>query len=115
MTEWALAFALTLALELPVYRWLLRPWPRNGWAWLLLVNMASHPWLWTLFRPSGWFEFELLAWELGVIVFEGFALAVLARTKDGLRVRPTNALLAAALANATSAALGMALMYVALG
>lgn len=105
---WARAFALTLAVELPIGAALLRPLgslPRRT-SLVFLANLASHPAVWFVFpelglSPRAW----LVLAELWAVAIEAFAYA--SQGRGAIDVR--RALLTAIVANAASLALGLAL------
>ena len=83
--QWARAFAITLAIELPMYTWLLR---RAGWsapralAGGFAANALSHPLLWfALPRFEPYWLFAATG-EAMVVAVEWGVLAVLARKRD---------------------------------
>jgi hypothetical protein len=104
------AFALTLAVEPPLYALALRRLhgvrPRRGYVEGLLANATSHPLTWLVLYPllSGGYP-AFVAGEAFAVAWEA-ALLRLAATTDGTR-RDTAALVAVSLAaNALSLGLG---------
>jgi len=105
ITDYLLALATTLLLELPVVMWMAGALPiARVLGVALFANLASHGALWLAFDPSheGYYARLALA-ETGVVVFEAAMLWMLAR----LPVR--RALAASVLANAISTAAGFAM------
>ena len=113
----AVGFAVTCVIELPVYLatfaalGLLRPAGRlrrqDGLGLALAVNLISHPLLWLVagrIVGSG----PLLLAELGVVVVEGLIIAVVTR-------RPAVAILVALVANGLSTAVGLVAMPLLIG
>jgi hypothetical protein len=102
---WALAFVVTLALELPVYALLLRR-PlglARALAVAVALNLATHPLAWLATYRWG---ARFFAVEAGVWLAEALLLFALARAL-GRRVPLHEALLAALAANALSAGAGL--------
>lgn len=104
---WAAAFVDTLAIETPIYLWLLRErgW-RFGFTVALLGNALTHPFAWWLVRSSepAWSRFgaaELFAW-----LSEALLLVLLARAFDK-RIGWSQSVWTALAANATSASIGL--------
>jgi hypothetical protein len=111
VTEWAKAFACTLALETPVYLFGLSRLTGRSRASrhavrfvgiALFVNLVTHPFAWALTRAWSWPRFAAV--EAGVWVAESLLLIAL--------VRPASPLALAAVAftaNALSAGVGLLL------
>jgi hypothetical protein len=108
--SWSAAFAVTLAIESPIYVWLLRPWCRWPAALGLAVgvNLVTHPLLWFGFRAghfagggyaAAFVVTELLAWSV-----EWWVLSVALRRRDAAR---SELAAVAGLANLYSAAVGL--------
>ncbi len=104
LSQWAWAFAWTLALELPVYALILRRWVRGGLpllAVLLGINVATHPALWYL-APRFWpYWLWVLTIELGVVMIEALLLTLYLR-RQSVPLPWLRALIAAFIANAFS-------------
>ncbi len=108
---YVVALAVTVMVELPIYLWFGRralglP-ERSGLPWYGGVNAVSHPLLWFGLAPAG---VRLLGATAGVLAAEGVVtvgegLAV----AQGTRSRRLDALMLAALANAASFSVGLAL------
>ena len=109
MTRWLLAFAWTLALELPVYTWLLSSRARS-WQQLcglvLLVNAITHPLLWFGFPRLTPYWLYLVTGEGCVLMVEAAILAIAFRD-----VR--RAAIASLAANLTSTVIGLVVMRIA--
>ncbi len=110
---YALAFSLTLALELPVYTWLLpmvaSVSARKAATLAVLVNVASHPVLWFVIIPiseraTGTLVAAVVLAETLVVVGEAGSLRLLT---DG---RFTDLALVSLIANAVSYAAGLILV-----
>jgi hypothetical protein len=103
--KWLVAFAWTLALELPVYTLVLghrmRSWQRLCAA-VFAVNAVTHPLLWFAFPRFEPFWLYALAGETCVVVAEAAMLA--------LAIPLRAAIVASVLANATSLLLGLLVM-----
>ena len=71
VAEWARAFALTLALELPVVAWMLRDTTSRGrrLALGLLASGITHPLLWFAWHP------HVHPWGLAVVTGEAWVVA----------------------------------------
>jgi hypothetical protein len=105
--SWAIAFTATLAIEAPIYLWLLR---ERGWRFgvtmTLLGNLLTHPiacWLVSGAEPA-WGRFvaaELFAW-----LSEALLLVVLGRAFQK-RIDWSQSVWIALAANATSAGIGL--------
>jgi len=112
--EWAIAFALTCLLELPVYavclRNALRPW------WRLLgvafaLSLTTHPALWYAVPRFAPFWLWLLVAESGVVACEGLLLtAVLIRLGQPRGHAFVVGLGSSLLANGFSAAIGLVIL-----
>lgn len=110
MTRYAIALALTLAIEVPVYTWLL--WrvgavaQRRGAFVAAVVNLVSHPLAFLVAHPAlrhaTGETASLVVVELAVMAGEAWAAARLTR-------RVPAALIAAAAANAASLTIGVLL------
>lgn len=113
MTRWLVAFAWTLALELPVYTLLLERHV-SGWrtlcALVVAVNAITHPLLWFVFPRLSPYAWYLLAGEACVTVAEAALVLAVMRPR-----RPGRALAASLAANAVSTVLGLGLMRILLG
>ncbi|MCA9668751.1 MAG: hypothetical protein KC503_24325 [Myxococcales bacterium] len=114
LSKWLVAFALTLAIELPLYWLLLRRALGDARALGVGVgvNLATHPALWYLmprFLPYGLW---LAVSETLVFVLEGLlvAFALRSRTPLGTAAATTRGLGIALLVNAISTALGLLLL-----
>ncbi len=106
MVAWLIAFAATLALEVPVYTLALRRRLGGSRAALLALalNAVTHPSAWWLTRQASWTRYTSV--EIGVWLVEA-ALAWLA----GRGALPAGeALLVALVANALSAGVGLLVM-----
>jgi hypothetical protein len=105
---WFTAFVWTCALEQPVYIWALRGRAARWWepcAATLMLNLATHPilWSWALaYRPG---LPGLAAGELLVVLVEAAMLAAFLRRR-GAPNCARRGLIAAAAANACSWGLG---------
>lgn len=115
MLGWPAAFALTVLVEAPVYLALLRRafGAPGALALALLVNAATHPVVWFVIphtRPwwRGFAAAELFAWLAEAAVLALAARATAAR-RPGRAFGALDALLAALVANALSAGLGLLL------
>lgn len=108
--QWGRALLLTLAVEMPLYLWLLRRRRFSARAALgsaFAANGISHPFLWFCFPPFLPYPLFLLAGEGTVIVIETAVLCVAARwTKADQRVIPL--LVVAAVVNTVSTMAGLA-------
>jgi len=113
----AVGFALTCVIELPVYLaafaalGFLRPYgrlrPREALGLALAVNLISHPMLWLLaHRLVG--AGPLLLAELGVVAVEGLIIAIVVR-------RPVVSILVAVVANGLSTVVGLVAMPLLIG
>jgi hypothetical protein len=107
MTHWAIAFALSLVLEAPIYWAMLRlPW-RRRWGVAIGVTALTHPYVWFVLP-------ELLQASLGywgyVAVAEVLVVGVEAWVCWGAGETPKRSLLAAFVANAFSFSCGLVLM-----
>ena len=113
MREWAIAYLMTCAVEVPLVIALVRSLGWRAWrapgaftmAWVL---QFTHPVLW-LIRPDG--VLPLVVAEAAIVVVEGCALWWWTVTRaDEPRTRATleRALLVALIANAASFLLGLA-------
>lgn len=112
MNAWLGAFLLTLALELPVYAAFLRralPGVGSTLLLVLLVNLATHPFLWWTYRPEGAHTLALLWLEARVVLVEAVLLHLAGHRRDASWPRGPQALLAALLANLLSVGVGLAL------
>ncbi len=97
--RWAAAFAVTTAVEAPVYAHALRA-RRRRWAWALSASALTHPIVWFVFPrfwPGGWWHQTLAA--------EAFAVTVEAVGLSALGVSRSVAW--ALLANGASVAVGL--------
>jgi hypothetical protein len=105
--SWAIGFALTLALETPVYvLGLRRRMPaRRAALWSLGLNLLTHPAAWTLTRSWSWPRFAAV--EIGVWLVEATVL-ILALPVPRADVSGRVAVVALAFtANALSAGVGL--------
>jgi hypothetical protein len=107
--QWAVAFAWTCVLELPVYVLIAGRLFRPRWTAVpvsLLANAVTHPALWFLFPrfdpPVAW----LLSGESLVVIVEALLIAASARSHPLGRALPVGAL-ASLLANSLSAGAGL--------
>lgn len=105
---WLQAFALTQAVEVPVYAFRLRPATLSHRVTMALaVSTATHPWVWFVLppylQPSLGYWGYLFCVEPLVILAEGALLW-------GFGVRVGRAFGAAAVANVLSAATGVAVI-----
>ena len=104
---WPAAFAATLAIETPIYLWLLREHgSRFGVTAVLLGNAVTHPVAWWLVSSSepSWSRFgaaELFAW-----LCEAVLLVLLGRAFDK-RIALSQSVWIALAANAASASIGL--------
>lgn len=109
---WLEAFALTLAIEVPIYAALLR---RCAGSWLaaialgVVLQVATHPALWFLaprFEPYwAWVvTMEVLVW-----LIEGVLAGLAIKHPKGKRYALAYGLFASLCANATSTLIGLAL------
>jgi hypothetical protein len=113
MREWAIAYLMTCAVEVPLVIALVRSlgwraWRAPGALTMAWVLQFTHPVLW-LIRPDG--VLPLVVAEAVIVVVEGCALWWWAVTRaDEPRTRATleRALLVALIANAASFLLGLA-------
>lgn len=108
---WLAAFAITLAVEVPLAVVGLRAWPRRRViAAATVANAVSHPLLcFVLLRVlPGPFAARVLAGELAVIVLEALVYRAI------LRLRSGHALAVAATLNAASYLIGIAFFNAAL-
>jgi len=104
---WAIGFALTLALETPIYVLGLRGrMPvRRAALWSLLLNVASHPAAWALTRAWSWPRFTAV--EIGVWLLETALLTFVLRVpRTDVSGRAAVAMLTF-VANALSAGIGL--------
>ena len=109
--QWARAFLLTLAVEMPLYLWLLR---RRGFSTpsalvcAFIANAVSHPFFWFVFPSFTPYAAFLLAGESLVIAIETAILWAGARlTKADTRAAPL--FFIACAVNAVSTVVGLAL------
>ena len=107
MLAWAAAFALTLAIESPVYVLGLRRavGARRAALWSLGLNLFTHPGAWALTRAWSWPRFGAV--ELGVWLIESAGLLVLLRSRAQRNPTVGRVLVLALTANALSAGLGL--------
>lgn len=111
-SEYALAFAVTCAVELPVYALVLtRAFgvrPRTAVLAGLVANAVTHPLLWLAMRPFtdgvGEYAIAFVVGEVLVCAVEWLVLAVGLRRAGGAPLA-----LVSVLANMASAAVGLAL------
>lgn len=97
---WALAFALTQLVEVPVYR-ALAP---VGWARAFSLSLVTHPVVWYVFPPLA--DAAGLTWGQMIGLAEGFAYVVEAGLLRAYGVRWPRAIAVACLANTASVAVG---------
>jgi hypothetical protein len=111
--DWAIAFLLTLAVEMPVY--VLTTRQRLGFAAAILVglglNVATHPIAWTaIMLTRGSFPYAFLAIEGMVVLVEGALLFAVGRSRFARQPLTRSTCFAIALAaNGFSAGLGLLL------
>jgi hypothetical protein len=106
MLLWAVAFAWSIALEMPVYLLVLRRHVEQWWtpvAITLAVNAATHPAFWFVFPRFDPYWQYVLAGEACVVFVETAIIAVVVR-RIGI------AIVAAVLANLVSTLIGLWLM-----
>lgn len=95
--SWFEAFALTVAIELPIIVWLAgRGRRRHVWVDALAANLLTHPGAWWLVRGAGW---SWIGVELAVAAVEALVYRSAARTSW------RRAALMSCAANGTTAAL----------
>ena len=97
--RWAAAFAVTQAVEAPIYAYALRGRPRR-WAWALALSAVTHPVVFFAFPrlwPGGWLH-QTLAAEAFAVAVEGALLS---------RLGVARSLAWALLANGASVAVGL--------
>jgi hypothetical protein len=97
---WAMAFALTEIVEMPIYR-VLAP---IGWRRAFLLSLATHPVVWFVIPPLA--DVAGLRHAQMVWVAEAFAYATEAAMLCTWRVRWWRALAVSAIANTASFAIG---------
>src|SRR5512142_1528855 len=111
MRDWAIAFATTLVGECPVYVLASRRSFATGTAFALaiLLNVATHPLAWTVFRFAGIsFPSGFLAVEGLVVVSEALMLFAAARSRVAREPLSGSRCLAISFAaNSLSAGLGL--------
>jgi hypothetical protein len=106
--RWAIGFALTLALETPVYALGLRRWmpARRAALWSVALNLLTHPAAWALTRAWSWPRFAAV--EMGVWLLEAAVLAVLIVALPAPRASVSARVVVVAFtANALSAGFGL--------
>jgi hypothetical protein len=105
---WAIGFALTLALETPVYVLGLRrrriPAARAVW-WTFLLNLLTHPAAWALTRAWSWPRFAAV--EVGVWLIETTVLIIALRVPRADVTARVGVAVLAFTANALSAGFGL--------
>ena len=107
---WLTAFAWTLAIELPIYTYLVGGYFRRWWGVVVVaigINLVTHPMLWFVFPRLEPRWLYLVAGETTVILIEAVLLAIAIR-------RPLHALGAAIAANFASIAGGVILWWIVL-
>jgi hypothetical protein len=112
VVDWPGAFALTLAIELPVYVWRLRRLdfsPGAAAASALGANAVSHPLFWFAFPRFSPYALFFTVGEALCIAIE-WVLLQAARRSTGARAAPFPLLVAALAANAASAAAGLLIL-----
>jgi hypothetical protein len=97
---WALAFALTQLVEMPVYR-ALAP---VSWARAFSLSLVTHPMVWFVIPPLG--ERAGLSWGQTSWLAEGFAYVVEAALLRAYGVTWPRAIAVACAANTASLAVG---------
>ncbi|HEY0192446.1 MAG TPA: hypothetical protein VGC42_15105 [Kofleriaceae bacterium] len=100
LQAWALAFALTQLVELPVYRAI----ARVRWWQAFSLSLVTHPLVW--FSFPGLYDRGWLSWTAMTCVAEAFAYATEAAMLRGAGVRWPRAILASCAANTASIAAG---------
>lgn len=98
--SWALAFALTQLVELPIYRVLA---PVTWWR-AFSLSLVTHPAVWYVFPPLG--ERAGLSWTQMLWLAEGFAYLVEAALLRAYGVRWWRALAVSIVANTASIVVG---------
>jgi hypothetical protein len=108
--RWAIYFALTQAIELPIYSAGMPSWPR--WKRLSIAFGASaltHPWLWFVLPPL---LLRRLHYPIYLALVEPAIAAVEALYLAGMGVQLRRACVLSALANSASLLAGLVLHWV---
>jgi len=98
---WALAFALTQLVELPVYRAL----ARVRWAQAFVPSLVTHPLVWFAFPRLA--DHGLMTWRASAWLAEGFAYVTEAGVLRGYGVGWPRAIAASLAANTASIVVGV--------
>jgi hypothetical protein len=98
--SWALAFAITQLVELPVYRAV----ARVSWARGFSLSLVTHPVVWYVFPLL--YEHAGLSWTAMLWLAEGFAYVVEAALLRAYGVRWPRAIVASCAANTASIVAG---------
>ena len=98
--SWALAFALTQLVELPIYRTL----APVSWSRAFSLSLVTHPAVWYVFPPLC--ERAGLGWTQMIWLAEGFAYLVEAALLRAYGVRFARALAVSFAANTASVVVG---------
>ena len=111
LADWAIAFATTLLAECPVYVLACRRAFKAGAAFVvaLLLNLATHPVAWTVFRFGRIsFPYGFLAVEAVVVLAEALLLVAAGRSRFARQpLGGSTCLVISFVANSFSAGLGL--------